>query len=398
MAATSEKWLQEVAETHPELVPPLLALLENFGDRSAMQASSPFGLPQGMCRSRRFGNLVRALAKAQAEFLPIAKDKSATVKLKTGGEYEYGYADLASVFNSVRTPLNKYGVFVTQFLDFDDQAKQAIVVTILMRKEEWLQSEFRFPSATFNIQELGSLYTYMRRYSLTAILGIAAEVDDDDGASHRDSARREAKEAKRQRKEQRQDEGRPQGEQQERPQVNLEQTKPFIEFCALAKTIFKDWDAVLQWFSREGLENQTPSDYSKAHYRLKKQGSAAAESRTTIPGQPAEEPDPKIRNALQKRWMSVFQGKGLDQSTACWWAGFYFEWVHDEQKGRPSAKATELSKIRAAVDALAKMDEAGVEGIRQAYAEHLEDVRLANEPPAEEAPEAPAAEEVQADA
>ena len=46
-----------------------------------------------------------ALAKAQAAFLPITKDRHAEIATRTGGRFSYAYVDLASVLAAVREPL-----------------------------------------------------------------------------------------------------------------------------------------------------------------------------------------------------------------------------------------------------------------------------------------------------
>jgi hypothetical protein len=56
--------------------------------------------------------------------------------------------------------------------------------TMLMHASgEWIGSEVALPSVPARVQELGSLVTYMRRYALAAILGIAPDDDDDGNAA-----------------------------------------------------------------------------------------------------------------------------------------------------------------------------------------------------------------------
>lgn len=119
------------------------------------------------------GALAGALANAQAAFPTISRDKEVTVKTKTGGEYKFKYAPLDSILNAVRKPLADNGLAIAQLLDDGE------LVTMLMHKDGGrLSGRVALPNAD-GVQALGSAITYLRRYSIQAILGIAAEEDDD---------------------------------------------------------------------------------------------------------------------------------------------------------------------------------------------------------------------------
>lgn len=120
-----------------------------------------------------YGTLAAALAKAQAAFPVISRDKEVTVQTKTGGSYKFKYAPLDAILTAVRGPLSDNGLAISQMLDGDD------LVTMLLHKDgQTLTGRFPLPHGD-TIQALGSAVTYLRRYSLQAILGIAAEEDDD---------------------------------------------------------------------------------------------------------------------------------------------------------------------------------------------------------------------------
>lgn len=122
-----------------------------------------------------YGALAAALAKAQMAFPVISRDKKVTVQTKTGGTYTFNYAPLDSILSAVRGPLAENGLAISQLLDGDE------LVTMLLHKDgQTLTGRFSLPhSENETIQTLGSAITYLRRYSLQAILGIAAEEDDD---------------------------------------------------------------------------------------------------------------------------------------------------------------------------------------------------------------------------
>lgn len=118
--------------------------------------------------------LAAALSKAQAEYEPIVKDKTANA-----GTYKYQYSDLADVIDATKVANAKYGLAHSQQPTFRDNA--FVLVTELMHVSGE-RRECMWPLAVGKPQDMGSALTYARRYSLCAILGIVAEQDDDGAA------------------------------------------------------------------------------------------------------------------------------------------------------------------------------------------------------------------------
>lgn len=119
------------------------------------------------------GSLAAALAKAQAKFGPVKRDKKVVVQKKTGGTYEFRYAPLDTVLDAVRQPLADNGLVVVQILDDGD-----LVTTLLHESGAAMSGRVALPN-TNDMQGYGSAITYLRRYAIQALLGIAAEEDDD---------------------------------------------------------------------------------------------------------------------------------------------------------------------------------------------------------------------------
>jgi hypothetical protein len=120
-----------------------------------------------------YGPLAAALAKAQAAFPAISRDKEVTVQTKAGGSYKFKYAPLDSILAAVRAPLAANGLAIVQLLDED-----TLVTSLLHESGAILSGRTPIP-ATEGVQAYGSAITYLRRYSIQALLGIAAEEDDD---------------------------------------------------------------------------------------------------------------------------------------------------------------------------------------------------------------------------
>lgn len=124
-------------------------------------------------QSEQIDKLTAALAKAQATM------ENATLN-KVNPHFRSKYADLAAIFDAVRKPLASQGITVTQTTELRDNS--FLLVTTLAHAGQWIRSEYPLPSNA-KPQELGSALTYARRYSLSAITGIAADEDDDANAA-----------------------------------------------------------------------------------------------------------------------------------------------------------------------------------------------------------------------
>ncbi len=126
--------------------------------------------------------LAKALSAAMAEISdPVAK-KVAKVKGTTKDgkpyDYEYFYADLADVYQSVRPALAKHGLFIDHSTRVEG-ATIYVATTVVHASGHCLppvELGHRLPGS---IQEMGGVTTYLRRYTLCLRLGIAAESDDD---------------------------------------------------------------------------------------------------------------------------------------------------------------------------------------------------------------------------
>lgn len=134
--------------------------------------------------SEDISQLALALSKFQGEMPSVLKGKTANI-----GQYKYKYADLADIFKSILTTLSEYELSIVQFFT-DEDSRSYIVTTLMHSSGQWIKSYLKVAHHE-KIQQLGSEITYLRRYALSSILGIAAE-DDDDGAKANESERKES--------------------------------------------------------------------------------------------------------------------------------------------------------------------------------------------------------------
>jgi hypothetical protein len=139
------------------------------------------------------GKLAAALAKAQGEFTAVPKNKTARVKMKSGGEFVYKYADLADVLKMALPILAKHELAFTQPLRRID-GRLAVTTRIAHSSGEFQQSDGIAIPENLSPQEFGSCLSYWRRYDGCALLGIAPD-EDDDGALATDTARASSRRA-----------------------------------------------------------------------------------------------------------------------------------------------------------------------------------------------------------
>jgi hypothetical protein len=117
-----------------------------------------------------------ALAAAQAAFPPIPKNKVAQIK----PGFSYKYADLADLLAAVTPVLAAHGLCQFQIVTYEDGG--TAVETVLRHESGKDGEEIRGTircRCEASPQKIGSAITYLRRYGLAAILGVAPDADDD---------------------------------------------------------------------------------------------------------------------------------------------------------------------------------------------------------------------------
>lgn len=121
--------------------------------------------------------LFAALASAQTEV------ENAT-KGSINPHFKSRYADLAEVLNTVRPVFGKHGLAIIQSVQTDGRVVS--VTTTLGHKEGgFVSSTTACLAAKEDAQGIGAAATYLRRYGLAAMCGVAQEDDDGNAASGR---------------------------------------------------------------------------------------------------------------------------------------------------------------------------------------------------------------------
>lgn len=127
--------------------------------------------------SQNIEALAGALVKAQSTLKPAIKDS-------VNPFFDSKYADLAAVMDACREALTANGLAVSQHVDLEGDAV-GVTTMLLHTSGQWLASRAAAKPAKVDPQGVGSAVTYLRRYGLMAVVGIAVEDDDGEAATGR---------------------------------------------------------------------------------------------------------------------------------------------------------------------------------------------------------------------
>lgn len=129
-------------------------------------------------KSPEINELAQALTAFQKVAPKIMKDKKGKIQTKSGGSYEYDYADLSSIWDKIRGSLADNGLSVIQS-PTTLQAEPALTTVLAHSSGQWVEDTMPLKIAQDTPQGQGSAITYARRYMLSAMLGIVADNDND---------------------------------------------------------------------------------------------------------------------------------------------------------------------------------------------------------------------------
>lgn len=120
--------------------------------------------------------LFAALAAAQAEVENASK-------ASVNPHFKSRYADLAEVLNTTRPVFSRHGLSLLQSTSFDGSLVS--VTTLIGHKSGGtVSSVASCVPAKCDAQGIGAATTYLRRYGLAAMCGVAQEDDDGNSAAH----------------------------------------------------------------------------------------------------------------------------------------------------------------------------------------------------------------------
>ena len=127
-----------------------------------------------MKTSEKIDLIAPALLAAQKEI------NNATKNAKNP-HFKNNYADLGAIIDAIKEPLNKNGIAITQSLSPGNDGLH-LSSRLIHISGQWIEDTAFTPLPKADPQGVGSATTYLRRYSLAALLCITQEDDDGEGA------------------------------------------------------------------------------------------------------------------------------------------------------------------------------------------------------------------------
>jgi len=141
-----------------------------------------------MKTSDTIGKISLALLKAQRKMGAATKDAKNPF-------FKSNYADLGSVMEVCKDPLNEEGIVILQPVS-SNEAGHFVETRLLHESGEFISTEsMRLELNKVDMQQLGSAITYARRYQLQSLLSIPAEDDDGEKSMNRNAPTQQAKPA-----------------------------------------------------------------------------------------------------------------------------------------------------------------------------------------------------------
>lgn len=121
-------------------------------------------------QSDQINEIAKALSLAQAELEAVEKDKANPF-------YKSEYSTLQACIAVTREPMVKNGLAFTSLIaDYNNEPY--LVSTLTHSSGQWLRSYARLILDKKSCQGMGSAISYMRRYSLCAMIGLFQKDDD----------------------------------------------------------------------------------------------------------------------------------------------------------------------------------------------------------------------------
>jgi len=141
-----------------------------------------------MQTSTELGQFADAMAKAQASM-------GGATKGSRNPHFNSAFADLASVVNAVKGPLSSNGI---AFVQLPSSSGDLVSVTtrLVHSSGEWMQCTLSARPRKNDPQGVGSVVTYLKRYTLQAMCGVPSEDDDGNAGSQGPDPRKQEPKAK----------------------------------------------------------------------------------------------------------------------------------------------------------------------------------------------------------
>lgn len=160
--------MSDYEDAHDQFAKPV-----DGSDRDAVEGGCEDApvLHSGFQTSEELNELAAALGKAQGEI--------ETPKLDgTNPHYHSKYVTLAGLWSAARAPLSKHELALIQA-----PTGEGLVTRLIHSSGQWVETTIKMPPGRPGPQALGSMLTYLRRYTFAAMVGLVGDTDDDGEAA-----------------------------------------------------------------------------------------------------------------------------------------------------------------------------------------------------------------------
>lgn len=120
-----------------------------------------------------------SITKISAAMVEVQRELTFATKGSFNTHLKNKYADLGSVIEACKGPLNDHGIAVIQLPTESVSGHIALITRLQHESGEYIESTAVVPLPKNDPQGYGSAMTYTRRYALAAAVGLYQ--DDDDG-------------------------------------------------------------------------------------------------------------------------------------------------------------------------------------------------------------------------
>jgi hypothetical protein len=127
-----------------------------------------------MKTSEQINELAAAMAAAQKSVKHAKKEAF-------NPHFKSKYANLANVVDACRDALAANGLSFMHGVESEDGATITVTCRVLHKSGQWAECSMAMKPGKADAQSLGSALSYGRRYTLSSMVGIATEEEDDDG-------------------------------------------------------------------------------------------------------------------------------------------------------------------------------------------------------------------------
>lgn len=119
---------------------------------------------------------IKLIAGALCQF---QHDVGVIAKTADNPFFKSKYASLPDLLTAIKEPMHKNGLSFVQF----PSGTNGLETLLMHTSGEWIRDSYTMTPSKNDPQGIGSCITYMRRYALGSVLGLATDEDDDGNAA-----------------------------------------------------------------------------------------------------------------------------------------------------------------------------------------------------------------------